>query len=222
MNDKAPDTLGSTAAASLAAGGLDLRAGLEFEGRAAVLVGNTRALWPPFVDWLRADPTRADGRNPLDAFVAERLAGALRAVMTPVAQLVLPYERGAPDFVGLAEHAGLLRRGASGLGVHPVYGPWVALRALVVHATPASERLAPVARPTAPCQHCDSACGPAFAALKRPGTEAEFRAPGTWEAWAEARAACPTGAEHRYSADQLRYHYTHDHEILRRLAHTSP
>lgn len=212
-----PDPFGAAAAVVLDQAGLDLRAPLAFEGRAAVLVGNTRALWPPFVAWLREDPARVYIANPLDGFVAERLSAALRHTMTPVARVIAPYERGAPDFVALSERAGLLRRGAGGLGVHPVYGPWVALRALIVFDTP---DVGPTARePAAACSHCATACGPAFAALQLPPTEAAFRAPGTWEAWAAARAACPLGAEHRYDADQLRYHYTHDHEILRRLAH---
>ena len=220
----APDPLGAAAAALLDRSGLGLRAPVAFEGRAAVLVGNTRALWPPFVAWLRGEPARVDTANPLDAFVAERLAAALRLTMTPVERVIAPYERDAPDFIGLSERAGLLRRGAGGLGVHPVYGPWVALRALIVHDTPASTAGFPEqnAAPAPPCPHCATACGPAFAALTPPRTEVEFRAPGTWEAWAAARAACPLGAEHRYDADQLRYHYTHDHEILRRLAHASP
>jgi hypothetical protein len=70
----------------------------------------------------------------------------------------------------------------------------------------------------APCTHCDHGCGPAYRALAVPGSEAEFRHGDTWRGWARARAACPTGAEHRYDDDQLRYHYTHDREILRRLA----
>jgi len=37
----------------------------------------------------------------------------------------------------------------------------------------------------------------------------------SWRNWVAARAACPVGAEHRFSEAQLRYHYTQDRAALR-------
>jgi methylmalonic aciduria homocystinuria type C protein len=206
--------LGDGAATALYAAGLDLLAPTVADARAAVLVGNTRALWGPFVAWLRASPERVERPHPLDAFVREALANALARAERPVVRCILPTEAGAPDFVGLAVAACLLWRSPGGLGVHPVYGPWVALRALVVFDAPPDAAPAPPACP--PCPHCATACAPAFGALPRPASEAEFRA--HWRGWAEARAACPTGAPWRYTEDQLVYHYTHDRARLRVLA----
>jgi methylmalonic aciduria homocystinuria type C protein len=209
--------LGVAAEAALGAAGLDLVAPTVAGGRAAVLVGNTRALWAPFVAWLRAAPARADGAHPLDTYVREALDVAVACAALPVTQRVLPTEAGAPDFVGLAVSAGLLWRSPGGLGVHPVYGPWVALRALLVLSVPSDAAAPPIAPPACPpCSHCPTACGPAFAALPRPASEADFRA--NWRAWAAARAACPTGAAFQYGEDQLVYHYTHDRARLRALA----
>jgi hypothetical protein len=215
-----PTLLSPAACAALDAAGLDLRAELAFEGRPACLLGNSRAVWAPFVSWLRAEPRRAELADPFDTYAATALARACAlqdAERPPPVRVVFPYERGAPDFVGLAVRAGLLWKGAGGLGVHPVFGPWVSLRALFVFP-PMTASFAPAATVCAPCTHCDTGCGPAYRALSVPGSEAEFRHGDTWRGWARARAACPTGAEHRYDADQLTYHYTHDRDILRRLA----
>ncbi len=204
--------LGAETEAGLRAAGLDLVAEGAEGRRAAVLVGNSRALWPPFVAWLRRSPSRAEGPQPLDTYVRETLGSALAGAPVPVLRVVHPTDRDAPDFVGLAVRFGLLWKSPGGLGVHPVFGPWVALRALVVVDAPAG----PSPPPCPACPHCASACGPAFASLPRPASEAAFRA--VWRTWADARSACPTGAAHRYSDDQLAYHYTHDRALLRTLA----
>jgi methylmalonic aciduria homocystinuria type C protein len=95
-----------------------------------------------------------------------------------------------------------------------VFGPWVGLRALVSFDDPGAAT--EPAAPAPPCPHCAADCAPAWAALNPASSEAEFRR--DWRAWADARAACPLGAAHRYSEDQLAYHYTHDRDILRRIA----
>jgi hypothetical protein len=220
-----PNLFSPAAIAALDAAGLDLRAPVAFEGRPACLVGNSRAVWAPFVSWLRAEPRRAELADPFDTFASTALARActlLGGDFPPPDRIVFPYERGAPDFVGLAVRAGLLWKGAGGLGVHPVFGPWVSLRALFVFPamTASFAPGEPTANACAPCEHCETGCGPAYRALSVPGSEAEFRHGDIWRGWARARAACPTGAEHRYDADQLEYHYTHDRQILRRLART--
>ena len=219
-------SLGPATESVLDAAGLDLRAGLAFEGHDAVLIGNTVALWPHFVAWLRAEPGRVERAHPLDTYVGERVAAALGSSRSPVLRVIWPYEPGAPGFVALAVEAGLLWRSPGGLGIHPVYGPWVALRALVVvdgappaascgPSEPVGRQAGGVSEPAPPCPSCETACGPAWAALSLPDSEAAFRR--EWRAWADARRACPTGAVYRYSEEQSAYHYTHDREIIRRL-----
>ena len=200
--------LGAHAESLLESAGIDLCADLPYRGRAAVLLASTRALWAPFVAWLRALPARAEVPNPLDTYVAERVAELL-----PGREVVWPWAEGAPGFVALAVQAGLLWRGPGGLGIHRRYGPWVGLRGLVLLDEP------PAAREVAPapaCLLCATCCAPAWAALPAPESEASFRR--EWRAWASARASCPLGADHRYGDDQLAYHYTHDRDILRRIA----
>ena len=179
-------TLGAAAEALLNAAGVDLHAGLAFEGRAAVLLGNTVALWPRFVEWLRAVPERVELAHPLDTFVGEGVRAALALSSASVLRVTWPYEPGAPGFVALAVQAGLLWRSPGGLGVHPVFGPWVALRALVVLEEPQPEMAQ--GPPASACPSCEAACAPAWARLTMPATEALFRQ--QWRGWAEARAAC--------------------------------
>ena len=42
-----------------------------------ILIGNTRALWPRFVDTLRAEPARLGDAHPLQRFVEERVRQAV-------------------------------------------------------------------------------------------------------------------------------------------------
>jgi methylmalonic aciduria homocystinuria type C protein len=88
--------------------------------------------------------------------------------------------------------------------VHPVFGPWIGLRAaavLDVDAPAGAPPLAPL-----PCRDCAHACEPAFARALGAGD--------AWRAWLAVRDACPVGRTHRYGEAQLRYHCTKDRTVL--------
>lgn len=180
-----------------------------------LLVGNTRALWPLFVAWLRADPTRIDAPAPLDAYTQEALGAASRHLP---GEPLIRWTWGAPPhgvaMAHLAEAHRLAWRAPTGLLIHPRWGPWFALRAavLVDDAAPPANR-----PPPPPCVSCPHACEPALAALMGPGgpkapSHGELRR--DWTGWLALRAACPVGREHRYSEAQIRYHYTLDRDVL--------
>lgn len=182
-----------------------------------VVIGNTRALWAPFLAALRREPARLDHPHPLDDYVRERVEAA-RAGTGP--RSIVRWADGAPPHgVALqhaAEVAGLTWRSPANLSVHPVYGPWIALRAVVVFDLPP-----PPAPPPAPaCDACEVGCRPAFEAARR---TAPGRRPGAadviaaWRRWVAVRDACPRGHEHRYGDDQIAYHYRRDPGILRAL-----
>ena len=96
-------------------------------------------------------------------------------------------------FQKLAVATGLGALSDGGLVIHPVYGPWLALRAVVlVDEEPISR--SSIAKPC----HCDAICG---IALERALDG------GDWRAWLAVRDACSLH-EHRYSDHQIRYHYT--------------
>ncbi len=161
----------------LAAAGFDIAHAFS----RGLLIGNTRALWAPFVAARRDEP------DPLDRYTERCVAAAF-----PGATIRYAHEKPYLPFQQYAVEAGLAALSSTHLAIHPVYGPWFALRALVVQ--PGPERL-PIAKPCACTEECDRAFSRALAATD-------------WEAWLAVRDACSTGRAWRYTDEQLRYHYT--------------
>jgi hypothetical protein len=174
------------AAAAALAPGLAVLAGRE---RLGVLIGNTRALWPRFTDALR-DPALAAERDPLDRYT-ERASDAA----FPGARIYYGHRRYDGAFVPLQHLAVVTGLGAlapSRLVIHPIYGPWFALRAAVL-----LDGEPPVRRPIPqPCR-CDDAC---TAALARAQQSSD------WRDWLALRERCRLQSW-RYGDDQIRYHY---------------
>lgn len=71
--------------------------------------------------------------------------------------------------------------------------------------------------PPNPCLDCEATAyrGSAIAAAGTPAGHAAIER--HWQLWLAVRDACPVGRSHRYSDAQIRYHYTKDREVLRRL-----
>jgi methylmalonic aciduria homocystinuria type C protein len=172
----------------------------------AVLIGNSRALWPRLLDAMRADPEIHDDRDPVEAYTVRRVQEAAGDLPVPHeihwAHIVAP----RPVAIQRMAHvAGLAYLAPSNLSVHPTYGPWIALRAVIV---------ADVAGPPDPqpvmaslCDDCERAC---LAAFRHAVAE-----PGDWRHWLAIRDACPTGRAHRYDELQIVYHYTKERRALR-------
>jgi methylmalonic aciduria homocystinuria type C protein len=188
-------------------------------GRASalgLLIGNTRALWPRFIEALRAHPPRVMEDHPLDRYAAESVAAALATL--PVRWEARGSHEAPPRRVAmqrLAQVSGLAWLSPSHLSVHPIYGPWLALRAAVV-----LDIEGPSLRPHAAtaCEACTQACMPAFdRALAEVDDPASADLAKPWPLWLAVRDACPIGRAHRYDDDQIAYHYTKDRRILERL-----
>lgn len=191
------------ALASLAAAGFDLAhtfdasiaarepglGVLAGDDRLGILIGNTRALWPRFTEAMR-DPDLAAERDPLDRYT-ERCIGAA----FPGARIYYGHRCYDGAFVPLqriAVAAGLGALAESHLVIHPIYGPWFALRAVVVVAgEPPARRPIPL-----PCR-CDAEC---TAVLERAQRSAD------WRDWLALRDRCNLRSW-RYSDDQIRFHY---------------
>ena len=164
------------------------------DGELGILIGNTRALWPPFVEAMR-DPALAAEAHPLERYTERTIEAAIGAAH-PEARIYYAHRRydGAfLPFQRLAVATGLGALAPSHLVIHPVFGPWFALRAIaIVRGSP------PVRLPIAqPCR-CEAACGDALA---------RARGSTDWRAWLAVRDACTLSAQ-RYGEDQIRYHYT--------------
>lgn len=195
------------ALATLAAAGFDLAhpfdaaavarelglAVLAGDARLGLLIGNTRALWPRFTEAMR-DPVLAAERDPLDRYT-ERAIEAAFAGARPAPRIYYSHRRYDGGFVPLqhiAVAAGLGALAPSRLVIHPIYGPWFALRAVVVQDGEPPVR----ARIPLPC-HCDASCAAALARAQRSTA---------WQDWLAVRDSC-TLRSWRYSDDQVRFHY---------------
>jgi len=163
------------------------------------LVANTRAWWPRFLAARRADPELAASRNPVEYYVEQTCA------KIPDARCFFPhrqYDGGWLPFQRLAVAAGLGTLSPSNLVVHPTFGPWFALRAVVLTTgTPITRVL-----PAAACD-CAERCRAAFARA--------CEAQDSWRAWLAVRDACCVGVQHRYTEAQIEYHYTKSLALLR-------
>ena len=175
---------------NMEAGGFTPTAGVEQLG---ILIGNTRALWPAFVAAMR-EPELAADPQPLERYTEQTIERVFAG-----ARVYYGHRRYDGEFLPLQRLAVVTGLGAmapSRLVVHPIYGPWFALRAVIVIAG-APVTCAPIVQP---CR-CEAPCTDALEAAL------EARGPESWRAWLAVRDACTLRAW-RYSDDQIRYHYT--------------
>jgi methylmalonic aciduria homocystinuria type C protein len=168
-----------------------------------LVVGNTRAMWPHLERFVHEHGPMAD---PVDTYVTT----VVREATVDVADVIdIRFSHEPPPrrlaIQRLADRAGLAWLSPSHLCVHPIYGPWIALRAAIVLERGLERRPIPAA---APVCACEAGCLPKLReaiAAGEPTGNAEMVA--NWEAWLAMRDACPVGREHRYTDEQIRYHY---------------
>lgn len=186
------------------------------DGDLGLLVASTRYFWLRFAASLSADPARALRPDPVDEHTVAVVRGALEP-LPPAWTVRFAHEAPPLPVQRIAELGGFARLSPARLSVHPVYGPWIALRAVATVAVPGPD-VDPRRAPD-PCPGCPGGCADAFAraieASRRPDAGSIAR---DWSAWLAVRDACPVGRRHRYAEDQIRYGYTKDRGILERLA----
>jgi methylmalonic aciduria homocystinuria type C protein len=160
--------------------------------RLGVLVGNTRALWPIVRGMIAGDA------DPIDRYTETTIARAF-----PGARAWFAHRRYAGAFLPfqrIAVATGLGALAPTQLVIHPRFGPWFALRAVVVRAGDPPQR-APL-----PPYRCTGDCEAKLArALARDGD---------WRAWLAVRDACTVGRDARYSDEQITYHYTKNRGLV--------
>jgi hypothetical protein len=178
---------------------------------ALVVASGGRALFAAY----RASPEAALAADPLDAYTrrvveaaADRLGGRSRALFA--------FERrgGAyADFVALGQAAGLGAPGRLGLLLHPEFGPWVSIRAVLL-----TDRTLAATGPIpgfAPCTGCPAPCvsacrGGAVASGSGRFDVAACRGTRAVEPACrlrcDARHACVIGADHAYDAEAEAHH----------------
>ncbi|MEC8024257.1 MAG: hypothetical protein VX223_10010 [Myxococcota bacterium] len=196
----------------------DFRLDIKASQSRAVIIGNTRQLWPRFVAAIRATPSLLDGDDPFDTWVETEVEALLDGMD---AEIAVYYAHSRPPQQVAIQHmaalAGLAWLSPSYLTIHPVYGPWISWRAVFV--LPDSERTPVVESvPVLPCHHCDRQCMPALNMALRETKTADFSGVRhSWKPWLAVRDACEEGHAWRFCSDQIEYHYTADVEVLRRI-----
>ncbi|WP_286831687.1 MULTISPECIES: hypothetical protein [Kordiimonas] len=161
------------------------------------------------------DPIDSHSRKAAAAYLDASPACAGYAFLYPPSDNPVPLIR-------MGELAGWHHTSKFRVGINRDWGSWFAYRALVL----ADSRFTPVSRPrdTSPCDACeDKPCIKACPAAAV--TDGEFLSGRCFDhrlsdgsscaEACQARLACPVAAEHRYEADQVRYHYSRSLESLR-------
>jgi hypothetical protein len=185
----------------------------------ALVVGNGGgALWRAFRRHVAAHPGEGALPDPVDSYTRREVDAAVAATLGAAAipHRVL-YAFRFPDdpvsFRRLGEAAGLGSPSLLGLLVHPVYGPWMALRAAVL--VPFAVDLDRPAAGFDPCPACvERACMPACPAGAVDGGGWDVPRCAAHRARPEdacaprchARFDCVVGRAHRYPHEALAYH----------------
>lgn len=183
--------------------------------RSVVVVGSGgRALWDDFEQALSEEPTRLTLEDdPLEAHVQRLVEGADPPEVAAVEGRVWHYAADPQvPMQALALAAGLGARGRLWLVMHPVYGPWLALRAVCLTTEELPRTLSGVSGVDSPCTGCPAPCAPACpggalkADLDWKRCIAHQAIRGRCFPICHSRRACPEGAQHAYSDLQQRYH----------------
>lgn len=203
--------------------------GTDRTGITGLLIGNTRALWSPFVEAVRFSRDLSSHPHPLNEYTASTIESVMRETLfraVPDARHWIGYAHTTQPrplpMVRLAAWTGLAQTSPSGLAIHSLYGPWIALRAMVLIESAVPFAHAPLSHH--PCVGCPAPCMVQLRRAQR-GEEHGGSAPQSQglvlpqlshraRSWLAVREACPIGSELRYSAEQISYHYDLDRRAL--------
>ncbi len=185
------------------------------EGPVGIILANSRAFWPRFLEALKASEALRESKHPLNAYIADTVVQLVDAFSVDFE--IRWAHASEPSPVAMqraAMMAGLAHTSPSYLSIHPKHGPWIGLRAVIVLDT-AWESGDPEPAPD-PCTPCAKPCLPALdkaveASRNNPKGK---KVAGSWRLWLAVRDACPMGRSSRYSDEQCEYHYRPDHEFL--------
>jgi epoxyqueuosine reductase len=191
------------------------------QAKAIIVIGNGGGeFWSGFRTYCQARPGYLqEHEHPLDDYTAEMIENAL----TPILQqsgaqyrYLYPFRFWSEpvSFMHLAQAAGIAGPSILGVVIHPVYGPWMALRAAVLIDQVLD--IAPSAPGFDPCSTCSeracmAAC-PASAISVEKGWDIPACVQHRLQVQEDcvdrchARYHCVYGRAHRYPPDELAYH----------------
>lgn len=198
----------------------------------AIVLASTAAFWAPFLARLCAEPARLDDADPVDRYTEQEVRRALAGVAL---RHEVRFSSDPPPrrvaMQRLAHVSGLAAISPGMLCVHPVFGPWIALRGVVVLDADGPDGHPPAPPPV--CGDCTDLCKAAFDRALAVNSAAPAGDPSAQRGpardpvvvnstlWLAVRDACPIGREHRYPDELIRYLYTKDRAVLRDAVRTA-
>ncbi|TYZ57096.1 hypothetical protein PybrP1_010865 [[Pythium] brassicae (nom. inval.)] len=209
-----------------------------------VLVGNSRALWQPFLEFVRRE-IALSGRvdpDPIDRYVQQSVHECLQALRdgdggdddgassaaSEEPEQVYWVADTEPGKMILAQKMALAAKlvahcPPSQLCLHPVLGPWLAFRCALVFASDGIEPASDSDAQPPLCSHDDALHERVAALMDAAFAQARLTngqgpvAPDAWRAWALPRIALAPDHPMAYSPEQILYHYTKDRAFLAKV-----
>eukprot|EP00761_Pharyngomonas_kirbyi_P014205 gb/GECH01014235.1/.p1 GENE.gb/GECH01014235.1/~~gb/GECH01014235.1/.p1 ORF type:complete len:251 (+),score=39.17 gb/GECH01014235.1/:1-753(+) len=191
-----------------------------------ILIGNTYQLWLPFKAALRGEHAAllnpATTTNPLDMYTKTCITRCVQEAVPDIQHDIrFSFESlESGRFVHmqkLAHESGLaFFDNTCFLCFHPVFGPWLALRAAVVFDAPVNPDI--LTRPIPhPAPESSSVLADKLERILQGEDADQRRIRESWQQWVELRdlAASYVGHAYRYSSEQIRYHYEPNVDFLR-------
>jgi epoxyqueuosine reductase QueG len=191
------------------------------EAKTLIVIGNGGGqFWEEFRSYCHQHSEYLKGReHPLDDYTAQVIEKTLAPIFAKsgaVHRYCYPFRFWCEpvSFMHLARAAGLAGPSILGVTIHPVYGPWIALRAAVlINQELQSESVVAEFNPCPTCveRACMAAC-PASAISTEKGWDIpgcvkhRLRVTTDCVDYCHARFDCVYGREHRYPLDERQYH----------------
>jgi len=189
------------------------------ENTLGCVVGNTQVFWDRLKSAV-ANKKVDINNNPVDSFVELGIKAATKAALEECnleqTQQCLRFSHGkGTEFVhiqlattisGLAYFNPICH-----LNIHPEYGPWSSLRGLLVFDLPVEAAQDMRSTLSNPYPEGDAKLQKTFNEIIAPGYKAD------WKDWLRLRDVAgefSPATKHRFSEQQLRYHYIYDLECL--------
>jgi hypothetical protein len=183
-----------------------------------ILVGNTRELWVKFLSWLGKKDRWEEIENPIDSYTIQIIESA-SAQFFPGAKIFWMHEMS--DYVvpaqQLAHSSGLAFLSRGHFTIHPIYGAWFALRAVILMNEKISIEKGPAVNPC--LVHTEERAEKTFQELSANSTAIHKHIKTHWKEWLALRDIYQVGKKYRYSDAQIEYHYTHNKSVLLRELH---
>lgn len=188
----------------------------------AFLIGHSKKFWQPFVSGLKRDPALLQETDPIDVYTKKTVSLEMQQQEKESGEdydLFLSSEYGDRliSTQRVADIAGLAQLDYNTyLSIHPVYGPWIAFRGVLVVNEPVDAYLA--AEPPSPVRGLlskeeeEKAKDKLQMALnatnvkemaKELQEEKKTETVATWRLWMAMREAMHIGTEHHYCEEQV-------------------